>query len=497
MITELSATPARDLVLDVRDVSKVYGTGELAVQALRGVSLQARAGELVAVMGASGSGKSTLLQIAGGLERASAGTARIEGVELAELSPTALAAVRRCSSGFVFQSLNLISSLTAAENVALPLELAGVPHRKARERARTQLVEFDLLPCADRFPDELSGGQQQRIAIARALIGERRLVLADEPTGALDSVTGDDVLRLLRTRIDAGAAGVLVTHESRHAAWADRVVFLRDGLVVDDNDGTPVVRASAAMLSATAQAIWLVPLFVTDAVDPGDGPQLTVMTSNLSVGNGDASSVVELVRSRSVDVLAVQELTPDAVLRLYEAGLDCLLPYRRLDAHLGVTGNGLWTRFPFYGQRKSDDSSWPTLSARIQLPGRLATVVVTHPAAPSLFDHDSRDADFVSMRNTLRALSRLEGPVIVAGDFNATLDNKSLRNIVADGFVDAAEQSGSGVVMTWPAFGRVVRPFAGIDHILVRGDGLVATDVETAIVPRSDHKSLIAKYRLT
>jgi putative ABC transport system ATP-binding protein len=133
----------------------------------------------------------------------------------------------------VFQDLNLLASLTAAENVALPLELDGVSVRKARDSALSALSEVDLSAEARRFPDELSGGQQQRVAIARALIGERRLILADEPTGALDSNTGEAVLRLIRSKVDGGAAGVLVTHDARHAAWADRVIFLRDGVIVD------------------------------------------------------------------------------------------------------------------------------------------------------------------------------------------------------------------------------------------------------------------------
>jgi putative ABC transport system ATP-binding protein len=134
----------------------------------------------------------------------------------------------------VFQDLNLIPALTAAENVALPRELDGVRPRAVRGEALAALEEVELVELADRFPDELSGGQQQRVAIARALVGPRRLVLADEPTGALDSVAGELVLKLLRSRCDAGASGVLVTHEARHAAWADRVVFLRDGIMVDD-----------------------------------------------------------------------------------------------------------------------------------------------------------------------------------------------------------------------------------------------------------------------
>jgi len=185
------------------------------------------------VMGPSGSGKSTLLNIAGGLDRPTSGTVTVDGQDLASLDRRRLAALRRRAVGYVFQDLNLLPSLTAVENVALPLELDGTRPRRARRVALDALAEVDMLELADRFPDDISGGQQQRVAIARALVGERRLVLADEPTGALDSVTGDAVLRLLRTRVDAGAAGVLVTHEARHAGWADRVVFLRDGTVVD------------------------------------------------------------------------------------------------------------------------------------------------------------------------------------------------------------------------------------------------------------------------
>jgi putative ABC transport system ATP-binding protein len=218
-------------VLELDDVTRIHGSGATAVHALRGVSLSVAAGELVAVMGPSGSGKSTLLNVAGGLDTVTTGSVRVEGVDLASLSRADLAAVRRRSAGYVFQDLNLIPTLTAVENVALPLELDG--RRRTRHGALAALEEVGVADLADRYPDEMSGGQQQRVAIARALVGERRLVLADEPTGALDSETGEAVLALLRRRVDAGAAGVLVTHESRHAAWADRVVYLRDGAIVD------------------------------------------------------------------------------------------------------------------------------------------------------------------------------------------------------------------------------------------------------------------------
>jgi putative ABC transport system ATP-binding protein len=233
-------------VLQMLEVSRVHGEGATAVNALRGVSLDVAAGEFVAVMGPSGSGKSTLLNIAGGLDSATSGQVTVEGVALAGISKSALAQVRRRSVGYVFQELNLIPALTAAENVALPRELDGLSSRKARAEAIAALEEVDLASVADRFPDELSGGQQQRVAIARALVGPRRLVLADEPTGALDSVTGDDVMALLRSRCDKGAAVVLVTHDARLAGTSDRVVFLRDGLIVDD---TGARRSIASMVS--------------------------------------------------------------------------------------------------------------------------------------------------------------------------------------------------------------------------------------------------------
>jgi putative ABC transport system ATP-binding protein len=228
-----AANGAGHAVLELRNVVRVHGKGDTAVHALRGVSLSVAAGELVAVMGPSGSGKSTLLNVAGGLDSPTTGEVVVEGDVLGRLSRRELAAVRRRRVGYVFQDLNLLPSLTAAENVGLPLELDGMNLRRTRRLALAALAEVGLAELGPRFPDEMSGGQQQRVAIARALVGDRRLVLADEPTGALDSQTGEAVLKVLRARVDAGAAGVLVTHEARHAAWADRVVFLRDGSIVD------------------------------------------------------------------------------------------------------------------------------------------------------------------------------------------------------------------------------------------------------------------------
>ncbi|WP_234331918.1 ABC transporter ATP-binding protein [Streptomyces sp. NRRL S-87] len=240
--------PGRQPVLHLQQLTRVHGSGATEVHALRGIDLAVHPGELVAVMGPSGSGKSTLLTLAGGLDTPTSGRVVVEGTDITTASRKQLAALRRRSIGYVFQDYNLIPALTAAENVALPLELDGTSARRARAAALAALEEMNLPQLADRFPDEMSGGQQQRVAIARALVGDRRLVLADEPTGALDSETGESVLGLLRARCDAGAAGVLVTHEPRFAAWADRVVFLRDGSVVDET-----VRSNAdSLLSGRA-----------------------------------------------------------------------------------------------------------------------------------------------------------------------------------------------------------------------------------------------------
>jgi putative ABC transport system ATP-binding protein len=219
--------------LELRRVSKVYGSVPNEVHALTYIDLAVERGELVAVMGPSGSGKSTLLTMAGSLEEASSGQVLVEGIDLAAVSRSDRAKMRRRSIGYVFQDFNLLQGLTALENVTLPLELDGVPSKAARVPALEAMEALDVADRADRYPDELSGGQRQRVAIARAIVGERELLLADEPTGALDSVNGEAVMRLLRSATQRGVAGVVVTHEAQLASWADRVLFLRDGHVVD------------------------------------------------------------------------------------------------------------------------------------------------------------------------------------------------------------------------------------------------------------------------
>ena len=180
-------------------------------------------------MGPSGSGKSTLLNVAGLLQPPTSGRVLLDGADASQLSKAKAAIARRRHLGLVFQHFNLVSSLTVGENVSLPLELDGLSPAQCREAAEQALNEVGLDGTIDRFPEEISGGQAQRVAIARALIGPRKVLLADEPTGALDTSTGEEIMKVLRARIDAGASGILVTHEPRFAGWADRVVMVRDG----------------------------------------------------------------------------------------------------------------------------------------------------------------------------------------------------------------------------------------------------------------------------
>jgi putative ABC transport system ATP-binding protein len=225
--------------LELRNVSKSYGAGASEVHAIRGVNLTVERGSLVAVMGPSGSGKSTLLTIAGSLEDPTQGEVVIDGVSLSTMSRNDKARLRRRTVGYVFQDFNLLAGLTAVENVALPLELDGLSAKKANEIGMAALEGLDLADRAAHYPDELSGGERQRVSIARAAVGERSLLLADEPSGALDSTNGEAVMRLILTACHRGVAAVVVTHDAQLASWADRVVFLRDGRVVDQTVPPP------------------------------------------------------------------------------------------------------------------------------------------------------------------------------------------------------------------------------------------------------------------
>jgi putative ABC transport system ATP-binding protein len=229
--------------LELRRVSKSYGEGAAEVHAIQGVNLDVECGTLVAVMGPSGSGKSTLLTIAGSLEEPTSGEVAIDGASLQTMSRNDKARLRRRTIGYVFQEFNLLPGLTAVENVALPLELDGVAGKKAQATGMAALEELGLADRAMHYPDELSGGERQRVSIARAIVGERRLLLADEPSGALDSTNGEAVMRMILTACKQGVAAVVVTHDAQLASWADRVVFLRDGRVVDQTVPPPSAEA--------------------------------------------------------------------------------------------------------------------------------------------------------------------------------------------------------------------------------------------------------------
>jgi putative ABC transport system ATP-binding protein len=228
------------VVLEARALTRIYGSGELRVEALRGVDLKVEQGELLAIMGPSGSGKSTLLHQLGGVDAPTSGQVLLEGIDLASLTDDQRTIIRRQRIGFIFQSFNLLATLSAEENVSLPLELDGVNSAEAKRRA---LVALDLVSVGHRrthVPSAMSGGEQQRVAIARALAIEPALLLADEPTGNLDSANGRQVTTLLRRLVDERHQTiVMVTHDRNIAAQADRLICLRDGLVESDNGQTP------------------------------------------------------------------------------------------------------------------------------------------------------------------------------------------------------------------------------------------------------------------
>jgi putative ABC transport system ATP-binding protein len=223
-------------VLEARGLAKTYDTGGAKVLALRGVDLTIERGEFVAVMGPSGCGKSTLLNLLAGLDRPTAGEVRLDGERIDQLSETELARLRRRRIGFVFQFFNLLPSLSAVENVELPLLLVGRPRRDARRAAGELLGALGLGDKRGAAPVQLSGGQQQRVALARALANDPDIVLGDEPTGNLDSASAREVLGLLRAARDRGQTVLLVTHDARVAAAADRIVTLRDGLVYEETE---------------------------------------------------------------------------------------------------------------------------------------------------------------------------------------------------------------------------------------------------------------------
>jgi putative ABC transport system ATP-binding protein len=242
-------------LFEVRVLKKSYRSGELRVEALRGIDLTVEQGEFLAIMGPSGSGKSTLLHMLGGVDRATSGQVLLEGSDLAAMSDDGRTILRRQRIGFVFQSFNLLPALSAEENVALPLELGGAPTAKAQARAAIVLEMVGMLRRRRHLPSMLSGGEQQRVAIARALAIEPALLLADEPTGNLDTFNGRQVTTLLRQLVDEQRQTiVMVTHDPNIAAHADRLICLRDGLIASDNKQIPIPHRHELVAAKNGQA---------------------------------------------------------------------------------------------------------------------------------------------------------------------------------------------------------------------------------------------------
>jgi putative ABC transport system ATP-binding protein len=242
-----ASSPEAPPLLRTRRLVKVYQSGGVPVEAVRGVDVEVATGEFVAIMGPSGSGKSTLLHVLGGLERATTGEIWLRGQRVDGLSAAAWALLRRKHVGVVFQFFNLLSTMTVADNVELPALLAGATPRQARKRREELLAELGITAKADAAPSRLSGGEQQRVALARALANEPSLLLADEPTGNLDSTNARDVLRLLHRAHTAGQTILMVTHDAKVAGLADRVISLFDGMIADDAKVVPTPRKAAAV----------------------------------------------------------------------------------------------------------------------------------------------------------------------------------------------------------------------------------------------------------
>jgi len=308
------------VLIDLNDVARHYQSGDTTVRALDGVSLQIGAGEFVAIMGQSGSGKSTLMNILGCLDRPTGGLYRIHGTDVAGLDGDALAALRRRTFGFVFQRYNLLSTATAEENVAIPGLYEGLPRAKRQARARELLTRLGLGDRADHRPSQLSGGQQQRVAVARALMNDPPVILADEPTGALDSRSGEDVMNLLKSLHAEGRTIILITHDEKVATNAHRVIRLHDGKVIEDS-GTNVQKASSAPRAqgegsglladvaesfVTALRALRVNMFRTALTLLGIIIGVAAVVTMMAVGNGSKQKVLDQISAMGTNVLSIR-----------------------------------------------------------------------------------------------------------------------------------------------------------------------------------------------
>ncbi|WP_304640658.1 MacB family efflux pump subunit [Pseudomonas sp.] len=316
-------------MIELRDITRTYHNGEVATTVLHGVSLKIEEGEFVAIMGASGSGKSTLMHLLGCLDKPSSGSYRFAGQDIAELNNDQLAALRRRTFGFVFQSYHLIPSASATENVEVPAIYAGLPREERQARARQLLGELGLGERLENRPSQLSGGQQQRVSIARALMNDARVILADEPTGALDSQSGRDVLALLKELHQRGKTVIVITHDRDVAAHADRLIEIRDGRIVEDSGppGRPPASGGkaaesaqterAAGLAETGEAIRMAlralraNLFRTVLTLLGIVIGVASVVVMLAVGNGARQEVIDRISSLGTNLLLIRPGAPN------------------------------------------------------------------------------------------------------------------------------------------------------------------------------------------
>ena len=423
-------------ILDLRDIQKHYKNGDTTVRALDGVSLKIRRGEFVAIMGQSGSGKSTLMNIIGCLDRPTAGSYKVLGREAANLEPDELAALRRETFGFIFQRYNLLATATAQENVAIPSVYAGLPKHKRTTHANELLARLGLGDRTDHRPSELSGGQQQRVAIARALVNDPPVILADEPTGALDSKSGDEVLALLKNLHTEGRTIILITHAENVAQHAGRIVRLQDGRIIEDTgivNDEPVenfaadnhgfesavsVMASAQEALVTAWRSLRVNIFRTILTLLGIIIGVSAVVAMLAVGEGSRQKVLDRISSFGTNLILIRPgaaairnagdiatLVPDdaAVIKALP-NVESALPERNGRATVRFGNIDYQTSMQGTGEDFPSARDWPVAEGQFfntdDIKHYAAVVVLGRTVAKTLFpDGSSAVGNYVLMKN--------------------------------------------------------------------------------------------------
>ncbi|MBX3504257.1 MAG: MacB family efflux pump subunit [Parvibaculum sp.] len=375
--------PARTPLIELRDVTKVYRTGGQEVRALDGVSLTIRRGEFVAIMGQSGSGKSTLMNILGCLDRPSGGSYEVAGTNVAALTSDELASLRRDTFGFVFQRYNLLSTMTASENVELPAIYAGTTRAERHERAKGLLARLGMGERAAHRPTELSGGQQQRVSIARALMNGADVILADEPTGALDTQSGADVLNVLKELNGEGRTVLLITHDAEVAAHADRLIQISDGKIVSDSGAKPmqgsapadeplaghgfVIQAEIAEAVKMAFRSLRANIFRTALTLLGVVIGVAAVVVMLAIGDGSKENIVSSMQSMGTNLLVVRPGAPGIrssgdIATLTTADADAIREIDNVVAVVAERSTSSTLRFGNVDYRTQIEGTWPEMT---------------------------------------------------------------------------------------------------------------------------------------